>query len=357
MQLFLTINFSLIPAVELAAGLGQLAILSEEGSSPPAGGVVSAGSAQDVADLLAANAISAEGAAQGTAAFSQGFKPPIIWYGTWAAAGDAADALDALVAAEIDFGVAVISSIADADIVAVATWLGTGERALNYLIFAESTNAGLITATKPVSLVLAELNGIRMLWSNGVQGIAGGAGGTFSGKGLADGPATAEVLIAGVALPTETNAELAFALENDVGVLLQVDNGAHASSRAIRGVTTYGGVSFTAQATLLYVVRVMRAGIANLKFRKLTLNEPILSNSTGEAEVVAAINPQLAALAGANRSHFNPGTSLVNNVPVTLANGYRVTAVASGSNITATVLVRLVQEIFTVTINGIGEVT
>ena len=112
-------------------------------------------------------------------------------------------------------------------------------------------------------------------------------------------------------------------VESDVlefveGTALYDLNGNQPGATPFVSVTTYSGVSFTAQTTLLYVVRVMKAGIGALKFRKMTLNEPLLSNSVGEAEVVAAINPQLAALANAPRSHFNPGTSLVNNVPTTL---------------------------------------
>jgi hypothetical protein len=354
MQSFLTINAALIAAVEQSAGLGALAVVGEEGATPFAASVGSAVDAAGVAVLLAAGNIAADTAAQATAVFSGNLKPTIVHIGTHTSIETPAIALDNLVTAEIDFGVVAVASVADTDLAAVGTWLNTDDRKLRYVIFGESRTADMLTSGKPTGLTTAEIQSFRILYGASDIGTAGAAAGIFSGKGLIGGPATAQPRISGQDLPGITTAEALFVLANNAGLLTPEDVGASAAERVIRGVETYSGASFTAVTTLNYVVRLTRVGLTALASRKASLAEPLLSNAVGVGEVVKAINDRLAPAAGVG--HFNPGTSDVNGVAVTLSNGYQVTAVASGTTITATVLVRLNQEIFQVVVNITGEV-
>lgn len=354
MDSFLTINFALLPSVEASVGLGEVAVICEEGATPFGSEYGVATSTTEVAAYLAAGNINAAGAAQATALLSQTYKPQRVYFGTYTSLETPDEGLNNLIAADIDFGVAVIDSVVDADLHAVGDWLNTSDRGLKYLIFAESRLATLLTSGKPTDIDGAELDAFRLVYGASSVGLAGALAGTLAGKGLAGGPAAAQVRVTGIDLPGVTAAEAALAVANDVGVLMPADVGASASERYLRGTTTYSGQSFTAIATMQYTVRKIREGLTALVAAKAILAEPLLANSKGVGEVEAAINKKLAPLAAVG--HYSPGTSNVNGSDVTLADGYRVTATKSGSAITATVLVRLNQEVFTITVNGIGEV-
>lgn len=348
---FLSTSFVLVPPVEVQAGLGQLAIVCEEGASPPVGGTTSAVSVAAVAALLAGDVINAAGAAQATAALSQTYAPSIVYFGTYTSAEDPSDGLDNLVAAGIDFGVAVIDSVVDADIAAVGTWLATGQRYLDYLIFAESRNADLKTSGKPAALANFELDGAVLSFGASAVGLAGARAGFLQGKGLIGGPAAAQVQIGGIDLPGLTATEAALTIANDCGVLLPQDLGASASQRILRGTSTYSGTGFTVWSTVLYTVRRARAGITALIARKAALGEPLLNNTIGVGEVIAAVDGQLAPLAAVG--HFTSGVS---SSGASYPDGYTVTAVASGTTIAVTMRVLIGQEVFSITLNGIGEV-
>ncbi len=359
-QLFLTpVSFVLIPGPVVTPGLGDLAVLCEEGSSPPVGGVISANNAADVATLLADDVINAAGAAQATAAFSQNYKPSIVWFGTHTSIQLPGSALDNLLAADVPFGVVVPADVTDAGLSAVGVWLSTDGRALRYLVIAESLNSGLLTSGKPPTLSDIEQSGVKLFFGAVAQGIAGGAAGIFAGKGLSTGPAAAAVNVLGVDLPGSppplTAAEINFALANDAGVLLPADAGASAAERIIRGYSMYSGtVGFTAQTSLMFTLRRAEAGITAMIKQLAATAVPLTTDARGRSQVVAAITGQLNPLAEVG--HYVKGASGTAPNVVNLPNGFRVTAITVGTSITALITARFGKEAETVAIAGIGSV-
>lgn len=351
----LVLSVTLTAAAVAATGLGAVVVLAPAGATPISGGYQAVADADAAAALLAGTQITAAGAAQLTAAFSQDYTPSAVYVATYDdSTEDPSDAADVIVAAGVDVGVLVPATVDDADLHALGDWLATGTRKWQYVVVAESRNTGLITSGKPSALDGCEVSSWRMLYGASDQGIAGAFAGKLQGRGLVRGPAAAQVRLLGVALHGETDAEVAFALANDVGVLLPLDAGSGATARIVRGTTTYSGDSLTAVVSLIFAVRRMRAALQALLARHATLGDALLATAVGAAEVHTALVTPLTELAG--QGHFVPGTTGTAPNEVELPQGFRVVVTPSGDELLATVLLRFGQEVETITLSVAGEV-
>lgn len=351
----LVLSVTLIAAVAASVGLGPVAVLAPEGASPLGAGYQLVADADAAAALLTATNITADGAAQLTAAFSQDFTPTAVYVATYDdATEDPSDAIDILIAAGIDVQVLVPATVVDADLAALGTWLAVGTRKWEYLVIAETLAADALTSGKPAALTTCEVSSFRMLYGAATIGLAGGVGGKLQGRGLVVGPAAAESRILTVALPGITAAEAAFALANDIGALYPMDAGAGATERIVRGTANYNADGFSPVVSLLYAVRLMKAALQALLAAKAVKGDPLLATAVGAAEVQGALVVPLAAMAG--QGHFVPGTSGTPPNEVALPDGYIVTVTVVGSTLQAAVTMLLGQEVETITLAVTGEI-
>ena len=350
----LSINFVLVAAAVASTGLGELVFLLPEGTTPDADGVILVTSAADVDAQVAANTITSDGGDFVKLAFSQNYRPSQVYISTFAAAQTEADALDQIIAASIDIGVFVPLTRGSSQLSTLGTWLSVGDRALKYLMIAETTNTDVMTAGKPSTLSDIELDGVRLHYGGADPGVAAAFAGNFHAKGLISGPAAARAQLRSVLPPVATSSQIANILANDVGILLPLDEGSGSNTYLTDGVDSYSGQSFKAQVTLLYTVRRILGGITALINRKAVAAEPLEATATGEGEVKSAIDEQLSALAAVG--HYAPGVSGSAPNEIVLADGYQTTVTSSGGTITADVLIRIGQEVHSIVVNGIGEV-
>lgn len=355
MQSMLTLNATLTAAASSGSGLGRLVVVCPEGASPLVNEYTTVADAAAATALLTATNITAAGNLQLQAAYGQDFTPGTVVVATYDdATEDPTDALDRLDAAEIPYGVIVPATVDATDLAALGTWFGTHARKNQMVVICESRHADLITGTPPSALDALMVRGIRLLYGASSQGLAGAYAGRFVGRGLAVGPAAARVRIAGVALSGETSAELQFAIDNNVGVLLPLDAGSGASEYFLRGEKDYAGNDWKSVCSLHYAVTVIRAFLKALIANKAIEGAPLEASVVGLGEAIGAVSEPLATMAA--NGHFSPGVSGTAPNLIRLPEGYDVDGEVDSPDLNITVRMRLGAEVESITVNNYGEV-
>jgi hypothetical protein len=230
----------------------------------------------------------------------------------------------------------------------------TGDNRWLHPIVVESSNAGLVTSGKPAALDGCEIETARMLLTGDNLGTAGAFAGRVTALGWLPGPVAAEQRLLGVDLFGPTEAQFAFAQANDVGVVLPLQVGSAATQRIVRGVTSYGGVSWKAATTMAYAVKRVRDAVIALFLRKSIQGRPLEATAVGVGEVEGSIGAVLMDMF--NAGHFTPGPIGVAPQEVYLPEGFRVSTTIASPNLLVTITLRIGQEVDTVTINFQGEV-
>lgn len=339
----LTVNVSLTAPAIVSAGIGALAVLAPRGAVPLSGDLTTVSSAADVAALLAATNITADGAAQLTAAFAQGISPGVVYVATYAA--DIDDAADVIEAAGVPVGVLVPAVASDAALHLLGDWRGTGTRAGRYVVVSESRNADLLTSGKPAALDGCEQSGWRMLYGASALGSAGAYGGRVASINLATGKLNPELRLLGINAFDGTSAQGTFARANDAGTLLNLDVGTGASQRIVRGVTGYDGVDFGASVGIVYVAKRCESALAALFLALAQSGRPLDTSVKGRALLDGTVRGVLESLAAV---WFEPREDL----PL----GYSTAISITGADYTVDVTVAIAGVADNITINLNGEV-
>lgn len=350
---FINVDVSLLPPVVVSSGIGDAVYCAIESTVPIANNLTSVNGPTAVADLLTATQISAQAAADLTVMFSQSPRPSRIWIAVYDPPALPSAALDVAVAADTPFGVITMESRVDADVEDVGAWMAA--RPWIYMWSPQTSEAAMLTAGKPADLEGAEISWSCMNWHSLDTESQGPAFGAFMAAfPLVSRPMGMKVRLLGVALPTITDAQLAFAKENDAMVLRPVGAGASASQRIIDQTLTYSAENFTAVITLVYLVRRCVAAIQAMSLRYAIQGKPLFATSAGAADLYQVLNSPLSSLAKAG--HFVPGMSGTPPDEVALPAGYSLSVAPSGNLLIATVLVRLGQEVVGINLNVTGEV-
>lgn len=355
---WLAISASLIPAPVVPQGIGPAYYLAIEDSSAISGGITSVQTIADVDALVAASEISAQAATDIEAILGQSTPPDIVWIATYDTGTSETpdDALDALELAGHDGGVIAQESRSNTDNELVGGWVNaTSRRRWGWVACLQSSEAELITSGRPAALEDAEVLSVNIHYHDtDAEPCAAAHAGVIAGHDMRRGPLPQQVRLLGVALPSITSAELAFAKANGVCVLLPLGSGASASQRAISQTTTYDGSEAAAIYTMIYSIRRIRAVMYALAQRLTAEPRLLRADQAGATEVVATLTPPLEAMADAG--HFVPGVSgaTPNDTPV--PRGYLLSATPSGSEILASVYLRLGPEVTKVRITETGEI-
>jgi len=350
---FISLSVTLTSPAPIQTGLGPPLYIAIEAATPISGDITTVSSAAGVATLLAATQISAQAAADLTAAFSQSAAPASIWIATYdSSTEDPTDAIDRMEAAENSYGPIGQESRSNTNNALIGTWLAADVlRRWSHPACLQSSEAGLLTSGKPAGLASCEQDGVAMHYhSADAQPQAAAHMGLIGGFPLASGPMALRARIAGVTLPAATTAERAFALANDACLLNAEARGASASQRLIDQTKSYGDSSWTSAITVMYAVQRMQAALQAVVSRHAALATPLYATPDGAAECTAAVTEQLAALAAVG--HFTPGVT----GNVAFPDGYRVVASVTGTTITLTVTLRLGQEATSIALSVVGEV-
>ncbi len=354
---FINLNVGLIPAAIVSQGLGAPAYLCIESTVAISGGITTVSSATDVAALLTATNISAQAAADLTAAFAQDRSPALIHVASYdtGTAETPDDALDRLVAAETDFGPFAQESRTNTDNEACGTWLAADQfRKWAHPFIAMSAEAELITSGKPAALAACEIDSTAMHYhSTGTVTQAAAHLGQIGGYSFIAGPMAYRVRIQGVALPAVTSAEKTLALANDVAILKPLGLGSSASERILDQTRAYSGNGWTGVLTLMYTVRRCLAALQAVVQSHTLSAIPLFANSVGAGEVRASLSAILSELWLAG--HYQAGTSGVAPNEVSLPKGWALSVTTAGTVITATITVLLGQEAVTLNLTVIGE--
>lgn len=352
-----TVVGRLIPAPTIAAGLGPAVYLATEAASTISGGVTSVSGVDDVATLLAGTQITAQAAADLNAMFGQSRVPATIWIATYDdATEDPSDAMDVFVASgNVDRGVITTEARADADLDALGTWHGTGNRRFSWALVVQSGNSDLITSGQPAAIDGLQNLGTRVLYHNtAAQPLGPAVAGHLSAYPLINGPVAGEIQVLGVNLPSLTSAELTFLKANYGATLLPLDAGASASQRIVRGVSGYDGSSWTASVSLLYTIGRCSDAIKDLYERRAIQSDPLKANAAGVAQVEGVLGAVLDSLFEVG--HFDAGASGTPPNQVFLPKGYNISTTISGDDLLVYITVRIGQEVDTITLDTTGEV-
>jgi len=349
LETIVSLNVSLIPAQTVVSTIGELLVMLPKGAG--AVGAFTVSTAADVATLLTATSITADGAAALNTALTQNRVNRPIRVITYASA--AVDAAFTLLDAQTwDVGVIAIRGINDVagDLTDINDHIVANPYRYAYVV--ESPNGGLLSSGQPAALAALQSNQVYVVsvaaaTSGKANGVAFGA--VLSGTqliGVDGGPAGTRIQLNDVDVRTLTSTQLANLTGNFAGAVLQLDRGNLSNERMMHGTKMYGGTGLTPVFSMLYTVRSVRAGIRDLILRKGILGRPILATIGGIAEVENAISARLDLMNAAD--HF-----VINEI---YPKGYSVRGSVVGDEMTVAVYVRLAQEVAKFVFNLTGEV-
>lgn len=358
---YLSFSVSYIPTVPAVTGIGAPAYLvREEAAGDPAivlstnptsisGGTAGA---TEIAALLASNDISAQAADDLTAMISQSPAAPTIYLAGYDVATETPDdALDLLVANDIDFGGVTCEERTDAALVAIGQWFATGGRAFLGAPFGQSDEATLLTSGKPAALEDFEVSSAILGYHDtDAEPLAAALCGKICALNMLESPDGGVALqqnVAGVALnsTTLTSAQLNFALANSVVSLLPRTSGAGATARDVRGTLTYGDVGASGVFTAIFAVKRLRAAVVAMLGAHAVSGRPLRANADGRGEVKDRLTQALAPMADVR--HFTPGEMSDGRF---LSRGFVVDVTSTGSVITAAVTILVGPEATAITL-------
>ena len=338
----------------VAAGLGLTGFLVPAGTTPIAGGYTSYSTPEDVAAALAADELTAQGAADITMAMSQADPASSIYVATYDDASETPDdALDTFVAAGIDVGVIGSTGRDLADIAALGTWAASGStRKWDYLIVAQSADASLRTGTPSATLDPFQVSSCHLISGAADEEPMGALVGAVGGASLAIGPISSRLVPLAANPEDVSTAERDFIEANNCNVLLPQDVNSTASQ--FLGRKQYDGTSFKAVTTLMYLKRVCVAAIQQLTNEYGIKLKPIPKDARGVALFQSVVDGAIAPLAAVD--HFSPGNYGSGNAAVDLPDGYRVLGSVEGDNLVCRVQCLISGEPFALEFNVEAQV-
>lgn len=341
---FINLAVSLAVATPTPQGLRALAYLCIEDSSPISGDITSVSSVTDVTTLVDANQISAQAAADLTAALGQNSSPPLIYVATYdtGTAETPDDALDRLEAAETPFGPIAQESRTDADNSSVGTWVNaTDDRRWRHFAVLQTSSADIVTSGKPAGLSTCESESCLMVaHDTDAEPGAAALAGVMSGHRMTVGPLPLHTQVRGVALTSYTSAQKAFAKANDACVILAAGTGASASTLLMDQTETYGGYQAAAIFSLVYLVLRIDATLGDFVVNKAKRSEILRADAAGANEIKGVLTGPLAAMAATSPSHFTPGSVGTPPNDEALPDGYSVAVSPSGTELLAQIIAR-----------------
>lgn len=357
MDQIVDINVSLLPPPLVYTGLDELVILVPQGVVA-GGNVFTVTDGEDVAALLAATNITADGEAVLNLALSQSPHPNLIRVVTYTTTN--LDVALALMQAQVSWspGMIMIRGINDvsADLIDIGAFIALNRWKYAWVI--EAVAAGLLSNGKPAAL--AALEGFEEVAVVKVAAASTGAsqGAAFASRSAAfqmvganGSPLASRIRLEGVTPATFTSTELANLVANGAMTALQLDAGNSALERVMYGTYTYGTdgdykVGWTPATSMVFAVRQVRAGIKELLLKKSIEGKPILATPSGVALVEDAVNAKLNPMRAAG--HF-----VENEV---YPKGFSVSGEVQGDEIITSVYLRLPQEVRLFTFNMVGEI-